>query len=942
MFQRGYSFLLRLLAAGLLLGYTVPGFAADPTPLPQPVLETGMHTAMIRRIATDRGGRWAVTASEDKTARVWDAQSGELLRVLRPPHDAGNEGKLYAVALSPDGKTVVLGGYTGGDWDGKVSIYLFDRASGEMQRRIGGLPSPVLHLAWSFAGELLAATMGSGSLHLFYADGREWGRATECETDSYSVDFRADGLRLVTTCWDGKLRLYSLTPGGMKLLREARPGGGERPYAARFSPDGRQIAVGFTDTAAVQVLDAETLLEQIRPDVGNMDKGRLGSVAWSDDGEHLYAAGIWLLAGRENMRRWRAGNWQRYQDSPLSHSPVMDMSPLPAGRLLFAAADPAWGVLDVDGQILFRRAPRGPNFNGQHDRLQVSNDGRQVRFGFHQVYETMAYFDITRISAVVGDIELRSARTAAPGLLVESWEIGSFPHVNGQTIVFNEDDVPSSLSIAPDDASFVLGTNWWLRSYDRTGKLRWQQPVPGVAWAVNHSGDGRWVVAGYADGTLRWHRADTGQEVLALFAHADRKRWVAWTPEGFYDASEGGEALMGYHLNHGRDAAGEFVAAGQLRAKFFRPGLIAQRLDGDGEERIVGAVAELGDVRAALRQPRIAVKAVEVREVEEGRVEVRATPAASEELETLLVFVDGQPRDDLRQSSWAMDGRYSGKFALAPRSEPYRVEVAALNRSGVLGPKAAATVTVSGAPRPAALHVLAVGVDKVAGAARLHFAAADARAVVDEFAKRSGKVFPRGVKVKPLINAEATAQGVERAFAEMRREFQPQDSVVLFFAGHGVTSTAGGYVFRTHDFEPGQAGREGLSEARLLALLKEAPDKTLLLLDTCAAGALADRVAKDYARLNPRVGVESSLTVIGASRSDEFAAEGWHNHGIFTAALLDALRRPGAAGDDAAVSVHEMKLYADKGMKKIFQALGKAAEAHLESFLGRDFPLLAR
>ncbi|MEB3254760.1 MAG: hypothetical protein VKJ05_00080, partial [Synechococcaceae cyanobacterium] len=48
------------------------------------------------------------------TARVWDlANGGRLAAVLRVPVGEGDEGKLYAVALSPDGALVAQGGFTG-------------------------------------------------------------------------------------------------------------------------------------------------------------------------------------------------------------------------------------------------------------------------------------------------------------------------------------------------------------------------------------------------------------------------------------------------------------------------------------------------------------------------------------------------------------------------------------------------------------------------------------------------------------------------------------------------------------------------------------------------------------------------------------------------------------------------------------------------------------
>jgi hypothetical protein len=81
-----------------------PGIA-EPTTRPLPRLETGMHTASINRIATDAAGRWTVTVSDDKTARVGSGKRTPA-RSAAPPQDVGNEGKLYTVALSPDGAVV--------------------------------------------------------------------------------------------------------------------------------------------------------------------------------------------------------------------------------------------------------------------------------------------------------------------------------------------------------------------------------------------------------------------------------------------------------------------------------------------------------------------------------------------------------------------------------------------------------------------------------------------------------------------------------------------------------------------------------------------------------------------------------------------------------------------------------------------------------------------
>ena len=90
-------------------------------------LNTDRHTAEINRIATDAQNRFVVTASDDKTARVWSLPDGRLQTILRVPTGDGNIGKLYAVAITPDGSTVAVGGWTGVGVN--QNIYLFDRVS---------------------------------------------------------------------------------------------------------------------------------------------------------------------------------------------------------------------------------------------------------------------------------------------------------------------------------------------------------------------------------------------------------------------------------------------------------------------------------------------------------------------------------------------------------------------------------------------------------------------------------------------------------------------------------------------------------------------------------------------------------------------------------------------------------------------------------------------
>src|SRR3954469_12642012 len=115
-------------------------------------LDTGGHRAFIKDIAFTGDGRYLVSASDDKTVRIWDWQTGATIRTLRGFVGPGNDGKIFAVAVSPDGKTVAAGGYFGagiGDKPPYGDIRLFDFATGKIKATLKAPDYAIYDLAFS-------------------------------------------------------------------------------------------------------------------------------------------------------------------------------------------------------------------------------------------------------------------------------------------------------------------------------------------------------------------------------------------------------------------------------------------------------------------------------------------------------------------------------------------------------------------------------------------------------------------------------------------------------------------------------------------------------------------------------------------------------------------------------------------------------------------------
>lgn len=912
-----WSGALVLIAIAVSVLLIIPAQAAEPPAEPRLRIETGMHTAQIWRISTDRDNQWLATASIDKTVRVWELATGRFVQVLRPPIGEGHEGELSAVAFSPDGETIAAAGYTGWEWDQRCSIYLFQRASGRMLKRLSGLPNVINHLAWSPDGRSLAATLGAKNGVRLYRT-RDF-TALRGDSDygdsSYGADFSRDG-RLVTSSYDGYVRVYTVSHEGLTLNTKKTAPGGKHPYSVRFSPDGREIAVGFDDSWQVDVLDASTL-EPLKPgpDVNGINNWNLFSVAWSSNGRFLYAGGRFNRSdspedtshGTHIIRKWDNRGRGGYTDLKAASDTILDIQPLAAGGIVFGSGGASWGVFDAADVHKPFVIPVIGSFMEFPEGFLLSGDGSSVQFSYEQRGKLPSRFDVRERTLGQGRSGLE------PPIIdkiegLEITDVGSYsPKQKGTPLALEPYEQSRSLAIAPDGQSFVLGTEWYLRRFDRSGKEIWEVAAPGVAWAVNISRDGRYVVGAFSDGTIRWYRLKDREEILALFPHNDRKRWVLWTPSGYFDASPGAADLIGWHLNRRKDRAADFYPVSRFQSEFYRPDIVSLVLE-TGDEKEAIKLANLAAKRSAA--PQVAAMlppTVDLLSPGDGtkfssqrvqlKFEARTPPDAP--VIAIRVRVDGKLVDLPDQPSLL------GKILLGQPVETEiqvppkdcEIQIVAVNRHDLSVPRTARLTWVGGkvAPLPEpkpTLYLLTVGVTNYRDKelSTLEFAAADAQAFALTMKKQEGRKYGK-VDFQVLPNEQATLDNIKAALTRLRNKVKGNDFGMLLLSGHGRNDKDGTYYFLPYNADKNNLLDTGLSAYDIRARLNLA-GQGVVFVDTCRQGKVAPGqryVATDITGLvNSLLTLDNRLVIFSATDRGQVARE-VKGQGAFTRALLEAV-----------------------------------------------------
>jgi hypothetical protein len=234
------------------------------------------HRNIITGLDVSRDGKWAISVSHDGSSRVWDLV--QYRAVGRVGTSADNCPDV--IAFTPDGRQALLGG-----WDGKVR--LLDLTKFKEIREFKGHRKNVRIHAVAVSPDGTQGVSGSDDTTV-----RLWDLATGqpllCFTGHtglvHSVAYAPDGRHVLSGSGDGSVRLWEAATG--KEVRSfATPA-----HSVAFSPDGSRILTG-TGPDKVRLWDVASGKELASFAQDGHYGDWLGCVDFSPDGRYALSGG---------------------------------------------------------------------------------------------------------------------------------------------------------------------------------------------------------------------------------------------------------------------------------------------------------------------------------------------------------------------------------------------------------------------------------------------------------------------------------------------------------------------------------------------------------------------------------------------------------------------------------------------------------------------------
>ena len=897
--------------------------------------ELGPTSKDYPQVKFSRDGR-LLALSDSYTVKLWDLTTMKELPALKVPNSGAFAQSDAFVSFTEDGKRIVTGGFD-------TDIIVWETETGKRVSNLIGRANMAYGVHFSADGNELTSggrtrwdlRTGSGLRLVPDTGDKTYGIATP---DGRLVILRKMNTNLLTVVESpsGK-QLFTLTPSD-----DAGP-----VSQTSFNANGSMLAVvygvienqhpkpgdSFTRGAQVKIWDLKTgrELRSLTPSEIPMN------AEFSADGRSIA-----IIGGMGQISLWDVQSGSKLRD--LSSSPMANFKPPTAIKPGQMPTMP--NMADMAAMLTNMLGTMSAGTPGQSvTSLAFTNDGKILATGG---VESKANIDIAAMmSGAMNPKQKKGSKQPQPDpadmmrdLKVEAvgqvkfWDVST-----GQTVATITGHGRGIRKVAFSRDGKLLasgGTDNTIKIWDvaTQKELRTFTGHTSPIESIDFSPDGRLLASASDDGSTFLWDTQTGEQLLTLISLDDGGEWMVVTPQGLFDGTpvSWNQILWRYNQETFNVAPIEWFFN-----EFYYPGLLADVFAGKRPK--VSADVSKKDRRQPIvkvslpgqaAESTIATRTVKV------KIDISDAPADKDNpqgagAQDVRLFRNGSLVKVWHGDVLKGQPNVSLEEEITVTAGPNRLVAYGFNHDNVKSKDAQAVFTGADTlKRRGTAYIIAVGVNEYANTQyNLKYAAADARDFAEEMQRRQSLVggFER-IEVVQLLDRDATKANILAAIQRLAGESgpptlkagpldalkraEPEDTVVIYFAGHGTAQSQRFYLI-PHDL--GYTGeRTKLTEQGLSTMLAHSISDVeleaavegldaghlMLIIDACNSGQALEAEEKRRGPMNSKglaqLAYEKGMYILTAAQSFQAALEAAQlGHGYLTYALVEeGLKTPAA------------------------------------------------
>ncbi len=532
-------------------------------------------------------------------------------------------------------------------------------------------------------------------------------------------------------------------------------------------------------------------------------------------------------------------------------------------------------------------------------------------------------------------------------------------------LIFNRDSKLYDIGTGRLVAGF---RHFWKGLKTMTGGQRASWPI-----SARYHPNGQYIFITMTDAAVRIYDAKTGEEVAVLIGFSDGE-WLVITSEGYYNSSEKGAQYLSVKVGETSYSVESFYDV------FYRPDIVAAKMRGDDIKDLITItmkdaikspppLVEISPISLSSASPKAKV-CYSIKSTGGGIGEIRLFHNGK------LIESDGFYKDIAKTTSdktqlIAMNSKtiyedmrsvkIKEKAEISPvtiksKGEVFNdckeidaisgeneISITAFNKDNtVQGYMQTAKFNSTIKQEERHLYILSIGIDQYKdNSVNLKYAVKDSKDIEEKIMKQAATLYkPENIHYELLTDSNATKANIINKITDLSKKIKPNDSFILFVAGHGVLLQNQYYIL-ANDYDGNINQNSVISSNEIVEMSKRIKSLSqLFIFDTCHAGGVDYIVSGLYDARMSVLAKKMGLHIYASANSKEAAMDGYQGNGLFTYTLLDGLtnKKEADKNKDNKISLVELGEYTKQTTTEISKKIGHQQTPLIINF-GKDNPV---